>query len=138
MDVKVKWSRVLLGGLVAGLPVSVFMLAPGWVFSRVFHALPADVGKVLTLSMVLLAFLLTILMTWCYAVVRGRFKPGFGAAAILGASVGLFLAVLLYLGWRVVLGTVPVRVWILDALVTFTALMIASMLGAWIYEKPPK
>ncbi len=136
MEDKVRWSRVLLGGFVAGLVVNLFLLAPGWFFWRVFRALPPDVGRVLTLAMVVLAFLMTIVMTWCYAVARGRLKPGFGTAAILGVGLGLFLAVLIYVGWRVILGTVPVKVWILNAAVTFAALVIASMLGAWIYEKP--
>jgi hypothetical protein len=138
MAEKIRWSRVLLGGFVAGVVVNLFLLAPGWLYSQIFRALPPDVRTVLSVAMAVLAFLMTIMVTWCYAVVRGRLKPGFGAAAILGVGLGLLLAVLLYLGWRVILGTVPVGIWILNAGVAFAALVIASVLGAWIYEKPSR
>jgi len=135
MDEKVRWGSVVLGGLGAGLAINLILLGFGWRVSSFFRALPHDFATSLTIAMAVLAFLLTILATGLYAVLRNRYKPGILTAAFVGAGLGLFMTSANYLGSHLILGQATTRAWLLNAGLAFVNLLIATMLGAWIYEK---
>jgi hypothetical protein len=135
MDGRVRWGSVFLGGLGAGLVIDLLLLGSGWRISRFFLALPHDFATELSITVAVLAFLLTILTTWLYAVVRERYKPGIVTAALVGAGLGLFMTSVNYLGSHLILGQALTRVWLLNAGLAFLILLISTMLGAWIYER---
>ncbi len=135
MNEKVRWGSVLLGGLGAGLAINLLLLGSGWRVSHFFRALPHDFATDLSIAVAVLAFLLTILITWLYAVVRNWHKPGIVTAALVGAGLGLFMTSLNYLGSHLILGQALTRAWLLNAGLAFILLLISTLLGAWIYEK---
>ena len=91
---------------------------------------------VVTVLMVVLVFLVTILVTWLYAALRSRYGPGLRTAAMAGVVSGLLLGLFQYVGWVLTLRLIPARVWATIIAITFAALVIATLLGAWVYEKP--
>lgn len=133
---KIRWTRVLLGGLVAGFVINVFFLGPGLGAAHLPWGLAPREIVVVTVLMVVLVFLVTILVTWLYAALRSRYGPGLRTAAMAGVVSGLLLGLFQYVGWVLTLRLIPARVWATNAAITFVALVIATLLGAWVYEKP--
>ncbi|MGD0228077.1 MAG: hypothetical protein ABSF71_37715 [Terriglobia bacterium] len=133
---KIRWTRVLLGGLVAGFVINVFFLGPGLGAAHLPWGLAPREIVVVTVLMVVLVFLVTILVTWLYAALRSRYGPGLRTAAMAGVVSGLLLGLFQYVGWVLTLRLIPARVWATIIAITFAALVIATLLGAWVYEKP--
>jgi hypothetical protein len=127
---------VLLGGLVAGFVINVFFLGPGLGAAHLPWGLAPREIVVVTVLMVVLVFLVTILVTWLYAALRSRYGPGLRTAAMAGVVSGLLLGLFQYVGWVLTLRLIPARVWATIIAITFAALVIATLLGAWVYEKP--
>lgn len=92
---KINWRRVVLGGLLAGVVLTVFASASMAFFGRQglrtavqpFHLSMS--GSVAPLFFVFVFLFLGILMTWWYAAIRPRFGPGPKTAAIAGLAVWL-------------------------------------------------
>jgi chromate transport protein ChrA len=120
----------------AGFVFSTIFLLPGLRVVHLLRAIPRNAALVFGATILVMAFLLSFLMVWLYAAIRNRFKSGPKTAAALGASLALIMAVLQYAGWRLALDRVPGRAWFLNALVMLIALVIASLFGAWIYDRP--
>jgi hypothetical protein len=45
------------------------------------------------------------------------------------------MAVLPDIGWGLTLRLIPARVWVEDAVMTLVAIVIATLLGAWVYKE---
>lgn len=133
---KISWTRVLLGGLVAGFVINVFLLGPGLGAAHLSLGRAPREAITITAIMIVLAFLVTILVTWLYAALRSRFKPGLSTAAITGGACGLLLGIFQYAGWRITSRLIPAKVLAAIAGMTFVALVVATVIGAWVYEKP--
>jgi hypothetical protein len=39
------------------------------------------------------------------------------------------------IGWGLTLRLIPARVWATDAVITFVAVVVATLLGAWVYKE---
>jgi hypothetical protein len=132
----IRWSRVFFGGLAAGFVINVFFTGPalGAVHLSVRTATRAAI--VITLTLVGLIFVLSFLVTWLYAELRSRFGPGRRTAAIAGLASGLVLGLFEFIGWLLASKLIPARVLAIVALITSVSLVITTLLGAWVYEKP--
>jgi hypothetical protein len=139
---KINWTRVLIGGLIAGVVGNVLMFAGGGLFIRpsLSSALLA-LGRPLqeTVSaivlMVVLIFLSMILVIWLYAAIRPRYGAGPRTALVAGVAAGLLFAVFPDIGWGLTLRLIPARVWATDAVVSLVVIVIATLLGAWAYKE---
>jgi hypothetical protein len=139
---KINWMRVILGGLIAGVVGIVFQFAV-WVplvgrslsatLQTLGHPLQETVGA--TVVMVVLIFLVGILLIWLYAAIRPRYGAGPGTAALVGIAAGLLFGVFPDIGWGLTLRLIPGRVWAADAVVSLVAIVIATVLGAWVYKE---
>jgi magnesium-transporting ATPase (P-type) len=139
---KINWIRVLIGGMVAGVVINVFQFA-AWVLfvnsslsatlEALGHPLKETVGT--TVLWVVLSFLLGILFVWLYAAIRPRYGPGPQTAAVAGVAAGLLCGVFPDIGWGLTLRLIPARVWATDAVITFVAVVVATLLGAWVYKE---
>ena len=85
--------------------------------------------------MLVLGFLIGIVATWLYAAIRPRFGPGPGTATMAGVAAGLLLAVLPDIGWGSTLRMIPATVWVTDAIATLVIVVIATIVGAWLYKE---
>jgi hypothetical protein len=139
---KVNWTRVFIGGLIAGVVINVLCFAAWWSFIRpgliaTLQALgqPAQETVSATVLMVVLFFLMGILAIWLYAAIRPRYGAGPGTAALAGLAAGLMFGVFPDIGWGLTLRLIPGRVWAMDAVVTLVVMVIATLLGAWVYKE---
>jgi hypothetical protein len=133
---KINWTRVLFGGLVAGFVINVFFLGPGLGALHLSLGWARQETVAVAVLMVVLVFLVTILVTWLYAAIRSRYGSGLRTAAMAGVASGLLLGIFQYAGWILTSRQIPARMWATNAVITFVALVIATLLGAWVYEKP--
>jgi hypothetical protein len=139
---KINWTRVLLGGLIAGIVGNVFQFAV-WVplvgrslsatLQTLGHPMQETIGT--TVLMVVLTFVVGILAIWFYAAIRPRYGAGPGTAALAGVAAGVFMAVLPDIAWGLTLKLIPATVWVGDAVVGLVAIVIATVLGAWVYKE---
>jgi drug/metabolite transporter (DMT)-like permease len=139
---KINWTRVLLGGLIAGVVGIVFQFAI-WVplvgrsLSATLQALghPMQETASTTVLMVVWNLLAGILLIWLYAAIRPRYGAGPGTAALAGLAAGLMVAVFPDIAWGLMLRLIPARVWAADAVGGLVAVVIATLLGAWVYKE---
>jgi hypothetical protein len=140
---KINWTRVLIGGLIAGVVINVLSFAAWWPFVRpgliaTLQALgrpPQETVGAIVL-MVVLFFLMGILVIWLYAAIRPRYGAGPGTAALAGAAAGLMLGVFPDIAWGLTFRLSPARVWAADAVISLVVIIIATVLGAWVYKEP--
>ena len=139
---KINWTRVLLGGLVAGAVGNVLMFAGWGIFTRPTLSAALDaLGQPLqetfisTVIGVVLGFLVMILVIWLYAAIRPRYGPGPKTALVAGVVAGLLFAVFPDIGWGLTLRLIPARVWAADAIVSFLVIVAATLFGAWAYKE---
>ena len=138
---KINWSRVFLGGLLAG----VVMLALGALGSylpprRDFLAALEALGHPLQLTLglavawIFVTFGSGTVAVWLYAAIRPRFGPGPKTAAIAGCTVWLILS-LADVFW-LSLGLVPIRPSVIGVAFYLVIFPVATILGAWPYKEP--
>jgi len=139
---KINWTRVLIGGLIAGVVGNVFMFAVwgplvGRSLSVALLALghPMQETAGANVLMVVVMFLSGILVIWFYAAIRPRYGAGPRTAALAGIAAGLLMGVLPDIAWGVLLRLIPARVWVADAVSSLVAMVIATLLGAWVYKE---
>ena len=139
---KINWMRVLIGGLIAGVVGNVLWFA-GWALfirpslSAALLALgrPLQEAASIDVVLVVLGFVVMFLVIWLYAAIRPRYGAGPGTAALTGVAAGLLFNVFPDLGWGLTLRLIPGRVWAADAISGFIAIVIATLLGAWVYKE---
>ena len=139
---KINWTRVLIGGLVAGVVMNVLWFAAWWLFGRpglsaALEALGRRLQETVAAAvlMIVLTFVMGIVVIWLYAAIRPRYGPGPRTAAMAGVAAGLLLGVFPDIGWGLTLRLIPASVWATDAVITFVVVVIATLLGAWVYKE---
>lgn len=134
-------SRVLLGGLLAGVVINIsefvtngVVLRADW--AQALQALgkaPAPSGSAIAIYNVW-GFLVGIAAVWIYAAIRPRYGAGAGTAVRAGiATWGL--AVLLANLANYPSGLYPTRLLVITAIVALFEIPIATILGAWLYKE---
>ena len=140
--VKINCTRVLIGGLLAGVVLNVLWFA-AWgplvipslraALLALGHPMQETVGT--TVLMVVLGFLMGIVLIWLYAAIRPRYGAGPGTAALAGLAAGLLMGVFPDIAWGLTLRLIPARVWVADAVISLVAVVIATVVGAWAYKE---
>ena len=133
---KIKWTRVLWGGLVAGVVVNAFILFPVLAVFGPPISLEGSETTTVAVLMAALAFLMTIPVTWLYASIRPRYGAGMKTAALSGIVLGLLFCLFQMIAWILASRPIPPMVLATSAAITFVSLFVAALLGAWIYDKP--
>jgi uncharacterized membrane protein YidH (DUF202 family) len=143
---KINWGRVVLGGMVAGVVLTVLATASTALFIGQ-HALqtavqalrPSTSGSAAPIFFILVFVFLGNVLTWSYTAMRPRFGPGPKTAAIAGFSVWLTAVAIGVAGFAVksmAMGepySLPSGpMWPMLYLVMIVASTIA---GAWVYNE---
>ncbi len=139
---KINAGRVLLGGLLAGLVICVSeFFWNGVVFAADIEAALAALNRTEVASgggamalYVAWAFLIGILAVWVYAAAR----PRFGAGPRTAMRVGLILWLLVYVQSAVSMAPMqlyPPKMMLLGLLVTLPEIVLATLVGAWLYRE---
>jgi hypothetical protein len=135
---KINWSRVIICGLVTGVVWTILSAISTWYLGADFNAAVAG-NKILAPSAGLAAFLFALNLIgglwamWLYAAIR----PRYGAVAKTALLVGFAWWVMTSLAdatWGS-FGFVPVRaLWPVMA-ISLPELMVAAVVGAWLYRE---
>ncbi len=136
--VKINWSRVILGGLLAGVVVNVVeftlhavILDPDW--KAALGRSPEESTGAMMIY-VGLGFLIGILAVCYYAAIRPRFGAGPKTAACAGIGVWLLAYLVPTIG-MVPSGLFPNRLLWLPVAVALVELPVATVIGAWLYKE---
>ena len=136
---KINWTRVLLGGLVAGVIINIsefvtngVFLAPYW--AEAFEGTRRSMVPNAGIIFLIWGFLMGIGAIWLYAAARPRFGPGIKTAVISGFAFWVFTAGLVSIDEATV-GLYPFRLVTTLALVCLVQDILASVAGAWLYKE---
>ena len=140
---EINWTRVLLGGLAAGIIIDAMeFLLHGVVLASDWRQAMADLGRPMQETVgdmvfyVLLGLIYGILAVWLYAGIRPRYGPGPLAALVAGFAVWLLAYLLPTLSWMA-LDLFPGRLLAIALLVGLVEILIATLVGAWLYKESP-
>ena len=138
---KINATRVLLGGLLAGVVINVSeSFWNGVVFMKdiqdAMAALnkPVEMGSGFIAIMLLWGFLVGVLAVWLYAAVRPRFGPGAKTALRTGLMMWLLVYVQATISFSP-MGLFPPRLLLLGLPITLVEIVLATLLGAWVYKE---
>jgi hypothetical protein len=139
---KTNWTRVLIGGLIAGVVANVLWFAVWGLLIRpslsaALEALGRPLQETVSAAvlMVVFNFVVMILVIWLYAAIRPRYGAGPRTAALAGLAAGILIGVFPDIGWGMTLRLIPARVWATDAVASLVVIVIATLLGAWAYKE---
>ncbi len=137
---KINWSRVVLGGLLAGLVLNVFdFLVNGvWLMADWEAAMRALGREPISDAMIGLYvvwdFVLGIFVVWLYAAVRPRYGAGPGTAVLAGLAAW-FLVFLMHSIGEAPLDLFPLRLYVIITLVGALQMALAGVAGGWVYRE---
>ena len=138
---KINWTRVLLGGLLAGVVINVFEFVTNGVFlASDWDAMMKAAGRTgmpgggALVIFLIWGFLSGIGVTWLYVAVRPRFGPGVKTAAMTGVAFWLLTTALCELD-EFGVGLYSTRILVVLALVCLVQWVAAAVAGAWVYRE---
>jgi hypothetical protein len=137
---KINWSRVLLGGLLAGLVVNIVEAVSGIMYMDEMknaleaHGLSMSESAGMMVFWIIYGFIMGILAIWIYASFRPRYGAGPKTAVIAGLAFWLIGYLFPIIGWSSIglFSTWMLTYWVISGLVE---IVIATLLGAWIYKE---
>jgi len=133
-------TRVLLGGLLAGLVICFGEFILGWVilggqWAEVMkEAGMGELGGGQEASFLIVAILYGIALIWIYAAIRPRFGPGPKTAVVAGLTLWV-VAWLLVCTYVIVIGVFPAGLLIAAIVWGLFELPVAAVAGAWLYQE---
>ncbi|MFN7945663.1 MAG: hypothetical protein U0Z53_09940 [Blastocatellia bacterium] len=136
---KINWSRVLLGGLLAGLVMNTgeFVLN-GVLFTKEIEeatrklSLPAPGGDFIAKAVVMM-FIVGIIAVFIYAAIRPRFGAGPKTGIVAGLLVWLLAFVYPAL-MNTMMGIFPLRLTVIGLVWGLVEVTVATVTGAWLYR----
>jgi hypothetical protein len=138
---KINWRRVLMGGLLAGAVLNVLGYGAWFLFlgsrwSAALEALgrPLHMSLVDILILIVFYFVLGILAVWFYALIRPRCGPGPKTALFAGVALWVLNGLLPTIAWGS-LKLFSAGVLTLDVLTYLVEVIVATLLGAWLYKE---
>lgn len=142
---KIKWSRVILGGLLWALVYSVLGGAAMYLFlGREFSVALEALGRPLQLTTGFIVFLIIfgvvftvvwgICAVWFYAAIRPRYGPG-PKTAIIAAFAFWFLGDLAPLSHLSAFGLASTRFVAIDSATELVLILAATLVGARQYKE---
>jgi hypothetical protein len=139
----INWTRVLTGGLVAGLVMNIGEAAlhggmlgadAQQLFDR--YQIQALASAVPIVSLIVMTFVLGIASVWLYAAIRPRYGAGAKTAIIAGLAVWVIAHVWsgVYLGMGF-LGLIPAKLAYLPIAWGLVEAPLGTLAGAWLYRE---
>jgi hypothetical protein len=138
---KTNWMRVLLGGLMAGVILNILGFATIAMYLReiwkpALEALNPAFNETtgFWIFWVVDYFVLGILAVWLYSAIRPRYGAGAKTAVIAGLAVWV-LCGLSYAATSASFGLFPASLLVIDSITLLVMLVVATLLGAWVYKE---
>jgi hypothetical protein len=138
----INYSRVLVGGLAAGVVANICDFAWSLVLAeemdRMIQRLSLNRGVVgsgaTAISWVLVDFVYALLIVWTYAAIRPRFGPGPKTAVRAGVLIYGAVTVILFGFHR--MGFFTTTGFLMSAALSFVSAILAALVGARLYREP--
>ena len=136
---KINWTRVMLGGLVAGLIINIFeFVLNGVVLAKDMEAAISALGRQMGGGQLVMftvwGFLVGIFAVWLYAGIRPRYGAGPKTALCAGAGVWC-LGYLLAAVTPIALHLFPRRLMAIGLAVGLVEVLVGTVAGAWLYRE---
>jgi hypothetical protein len=139
-DMNINYTRVLLGGLLAGVVLNVGEFLFNEIlfksqleeFMRRLNVPP--IGSTFLTVAVLLTFALGIVIVLLYAMIRPCYGPGPKTAICAGLIAWFFACIYCGIIYGVILG-VPINLAVLGLVWCLIEYCIAAIAGAWVYRE---
>ena len=137
--VEINWTRVLLGGLLAGVIINAFeFVTNGVVLASQWEAAMKALGRSMSgsalMAFTILGFLTGITAVLLYARARPSFGPG-AKTAVLTAFVLWIVGYALPSFSFNAMGLLPKRLLLISTIVGLLEVILASVAGAWLYKE---
>lgn len=136
---KINVGRVILGGLLAGLVMTVseyilntYVTADETSAIMQRLGLP-QIGTEQIIGFVVLTFVVGIVLIWLYAAVRPRFGVGIKTAII--AAVALWVIAMISATGDVIVGITTADSLIVPGIWTLVETIVAAIAGGWVYQE---
>jgi hypothetical protein len=136
---KINVGRVILGGLLAGLVMTVseyvlntYVTADETSAIMQRLGLP-QIGTEQIIGFVVLTFVVGIVLIWLYAAMRPRFGAGIKTAII--AAVALWVIAMISATSDVIVGITTADSLIVPGIWTLVETIVAAIVGAWVYQE---
>ena len=135
----IKWGRVLLGGLLAGLLSNVLGIGSAhFLFAEHIKALIERLhltfGPGVALLHVSMRLAFGVGVVWLYAAIRPRFGAGPRTAMVAGLAMWLFTFVFSFAG-ILPYDLYPARTLAYAAIWTFFETQACALVGGWVYRE---
>ncbi len=135
----INWTRVILGGLVAGVIINIFeFVLNGVILAKdmeaAMTALGRQVGGSALAMFTVWGFLVGIFAIWLYAAIRPRYGAGPKTALCAGAAVW-GLGYLLASVTPIALHLFPRRLMAIGLAVGLVEVLVGTVAGAWLYRE---
>lgn len=141
VSVRINWTRVILGGLLAGLIVNVceyivnsFILGSDWAAAMKALNISPDMGIGPTAAFWLWGFLIGIYALSLYATIRPRFGAGPKTAVIAGVGVWIPASLLAMIA-PAALHLVRYRLIAIGVVLGLVEIVAGTVAGAWLYKE---
>ena len=136
---KINWTRVILGGLVAGLIINIFeYVLNGVVLAKDMEAAITALGRQMGGGALLMfsvwGILVGIFAVWLYAAIRPRYGAGPTTALCAGAAVW-GLGYLLASVTPIALHLFPRHIMAIGLAVGLVEVIAGTLAGAWLYRE---
>ena len=142
----INWGRVILGGLVGGILINIVefilnavFLAKDWEAAMASLGRPPIAGSQIAVffvwSFILWGFLIGTFAVWLYAAIRPRYGAGPKTALFVGWAVWI-LGYLMTSVTPFLLRLYPRRMLAIALAVGLAEVLIATLVGAWLYREP--
>ena len=138
---KTNWTRVFLGGLLAGVVLNILVFATIAIYLReiwkpAVEALNPAFEETIGfwIFWIVFYFVLGILAVWLYSAIRPRYGAGAKTAVIAGLACWVLWG-LSYVAISASFGLFPASLLVTDALTTLVMTVVATLVGAWVYKE---
>ncbi|MBP1624147.1 MAG: hypothetical protein H6Q07_2167 [Acidobacteria bacterium] len=141
---KVNCSRVILGGLLAGVVLIILGFAAYSIYlekpwSSALEALghPMSVTSWGYVLAIVFSLVTGILAVWLYAAIRPRYGAGPKTAVTAGGIFWIIGTLFPAISFGS-MGLFPSRLLVIDTLTSLVTLVVATLAGAWVYKEEAK
>jgi NhaP-type Na+/H+ or K+/H+ antiporter len=138
---KINWTRLMIGGLSAGLVLNVldsvvnnYLLADQWAAAMQALGKAVEPSAVAMIVFYVLGFLIGIFAVWLYAAIQPRY--GAGPRTAIYAALAVWLLAYVFSGVPgVAFGILPVVLMGAVIAAGVVEIVVATLLGAWLYRE---
>jgi hypothetical protein len=137
---QINWSRVVLGGLLAGLVINIseYVLNVPVAGAEMAEQLkrlnlPPIAGSAIACFFII-GFVIGIVTVWLYAAIRPRYGPGPKTAVCAGLVVWFLAYLIPGIGYALV-GYLPTGLVMLGTIWALVEMILAAVAGTWLYKE---